>query len=58
MREHRPFEKIVKAHIDRGTDVHTAFGRAIEEDPEAYGEYLKRQKDSTTGNVQDKGIER
>ena len=34
------FEGIVKKHVDAGADVHTAFGRAIEEDPEAYSEYL------------------
>ena len=54
MREYRPFEEIVKDHIDRGTDIHTAFGRAIEDDPEAYGEYLKREKGTTIdGGVRD-----
>ena len=42
--QHKPFEELVKKHFDAGADVHTAFGRAIDQDPEAYGEYLKRQK--------------
>ena len=41
------FETLVKDHVDKGADIHTAFGRAIEEDPEAYGEYLKRQQHIT-----------
>jgi len=49
MPEREPFETIVKKHVDAGADVHMAFGRAMDEDPEAYGEYLKRQKDSTSG---------
>ena len=38
------FEGIVKKHVDAGMVVSTAIGWAIEEDPEAYGEYLKRQQ--------------
>jgi len=41
------FLDLLKKHVDAGADVHTAFGRAIDDDPEAYGQYLKRQKDST-----------
>jgi hypothetical protein len=48
-RRQRPFEKLVKDHVDKGNDVHTAFGKAIGDDPEAYGEYLKRQN----GGVKD-----
>ena len=47
MPESETFETIVKKHVAAGADVHTAFGKAIEEDPEAYGEYLKRQQHST-----------
>jgi translation initiation factor 2 beta subunit (eIF-2beta)/eIF-5 len=47
MRSDRLFEKLVKDHFDKGADIHTAFGKAIEEDPEAYGEYLKREKGTT-----------
>ena len=43
------FEMLVKDHVAAGADIHTAFGRAMQEDPEAYGQYLKRQKDSTSG---------
>jgi hypothetical protein len=54
MPESETFEEIVKAHIDTGAEVCTAIGRAIEEDPEAYGQYLKRQKNSTImGNRQE-----
>ena len=43
----RRFEVIVKAHVDAGAQVATAIGRAIEQDPLAYGEYLERQKHET-----------
>ena len=43
------FEGIVKKHVDAGADVHTAFGRAIDQDPEAYGNYLKKQKQVMMG---------
>ena len=52
--ESETFETIVKRHVDTGADIHTAFGLAIEADPEAYGEYLKRQKGTTiNGGDQD-----
>lgn len=35
------FEGIVKKHVINGADIHTAFGRAIGDDPDAYGRYLK-----------------
>jgi len=47
MPKQRPFEMIVKDHVDKGADIHTAFGRAITEDPEAYTDYIKRQKQVT-----------
>ncbi|MCX5839414.1 MAG: hypothetical protein NTW71_13010 [Deltaproteobacteria bacterium] len=42
--QNKPFEALVRDHVDRGSDIHTAFGKAIDEDPEAYGRYLKQQK--------------
>jgi hypothetical protein len=43
MPEHETFETIIKKYVDAGADVHTAVGKAIEDDPESYGDYLKRQ---------------
>jgi hypothetical protein len=50
MPERRSFEELVKQQVDSGVEVVTAIGRAIEDDPTAYGEYLKRQK---TTNVRE-----
>jgi hypothetical protein len=44
MPERETFETIVKRYVDAGADVSTAFGKAITDDPAAYGRYLKDQK--------------
>jgi hypothetical protein len=57
MPESETFEEIVKKHVDAGADVHTAFGRAMQEDPEGYGQYLKGQTDTPDAGTDGNGKE-